>query len=91
MAADRKPGFNEVCEACGRDLHSCRHCRFYKPGIHWDCAESAIQDSVADKERRNFCDWFETNPVYQARTAGAGRENEASQRARSDLDKLFGG
>lgn len=91
MPSGRKPGFNEVCEDCGRDLHACANCRFYRPGLHWDCAESAIQDQVSDKERRNYCDWFETNPAYLERSSGSRGADEASKKARADLDKLFGG
>ncbi len=91
IARDPKPGFNEVCVDCGRDLHCCRNCRFYKPGIHWDCAESAIQDRVAEKDKRNFCDWFEVNPAFFTRTQGSPAQRDAAQKARDELNKLFGG
>ncbi len=90
MPRDRKPGFNETCETCGHDLHACMNCRFYAKGLHWDCSET-IQEGVSDKEMRNRCDWFETAPSLF--TAGPGRptERQAAQKARGDLDKLFGG
>jgi len=53
----QKPGFNDTCEQCGRDLHVCRMCRFYSPGAHWDCRET-IEERVSDKERRNHCEFF---------------------------------
>lgn len=89
MPADRKPGFNETCESCGRDLHACVNCRFYKPGVHWDCAET-IDESVSDKEKRNRCGWYETAAAFKA--AGPGRKDArtASEKARRDLDSLFG-
>jgi hypothetical protein len=90
MPSDRKPGFNETCEACGRDLHACVNCRFYSPGLHWDCAET-IGEAVADKEMRNRCDWFETSPRLKAATEGRPSDRSASDKARRDLDKLFGG
>jgi hypothetical protein len=89
MFADRKPGFNEICEACGKDLHACVNCRFYKPGARWDCTET-IQEPVADKEARNHCDWYTTNPVFLTATPGKTDRISAADKARRDLGKLFG-
>lgn len=90
MPRDRKPGFNETCESCGRDLHVCLNCKFYKLGAHWDCAET-VEVAVSDKGKRNFCDWFETSPLFLAATCGMAKERAASEKARKDLDALFGG
>ncbi|MEN8176750.1 MAG: hypothetical protein ABFS23_13375, partial [Pseudomonadota bacterium] len=46
------------CPACGRATHVCRNCRFYSPGRSNDCAEP-VAEYVADKERPNFCDYFQ--------------------------------
>jgi len=89
LPRDRKPGFNEVCEGCGRDLHACVNCRFYLPGARADCAESSAE-AVGDKERRNKCEWFEADPALLQPTAGRGKERSAAEKARLDLDKLFG-
>ena len=91
LPADRKPGFNEACESCGRDLHACVNCRFYSPGIHWDCAETSITEGISDKEKRNPCDWFETAPRLKAAGKGDPSAQRAGEKARRDLDKLFGG
>jgi hypothetical protein len=90
MPQDRSPGFGETCEGCGRDLHACLNCRFYKPGAHWDCAET-VEQAVPDKEKRNFCDYYQTNPAYLSASAGRKDAQDASKKARSDLDRLFGG
>jgi hypothetical protein len=90
MPAGRKPGFGETCGSCGRDLHSCFNCRFFRKGAHWDCDET-IQDAVSDKERRNFCDWFETSPALLVSGEGKKAERAAADKARKDLDALFGG
>jgi hypothetical protein len=90
MPADRSPGFNESCELCGKDLHACLNCRFYKAGARWDCAET-IEEPVPDKERRNRCDWFQTNRTLLAASEGRGAERSAAEKARGDLDRLFGG
>jgi len=75
-----------TCAACGRDLKICLNCRFYSPGAHWDCLES-ITDPVADKERANFCEFFQFKDA--ARGAGPGRQ-EKPAKAREDFRKLFG-
>lgn len=90
MTRDRKPGFNETCETCGRDLHACANCRFLRPGARWDCAET-VGEQVVDKDRRNLCDWYETNPDLFTAGPGKPREREKAEKARNDFDKLFGG
>jgi len=90
MERERKPGFNEVCEACGKDLHACLNCRFYSPGMRWDCSESAVQEKVADKESRNHCDWFETRAELLVAGPGRASARTAADRARDELGKLFG-
>ncbi len=69
----------DECPHCGNDLHSCVQCSFYSPGHHNDCRESQA-DMVADKERANFCDYFEL-----------GREVSDSniEDVKTKLDKLF--
>jgi len=89
LPGDRKPGFNEVCASCGKDLHACVNCRFYRPGARWDCAET-IEQPVSDKERRNYCEWFETDPRLFSATEGKAAERDRAEKARRDLDKLFG-
>jgi hypothetical protein len=90
MPPDRPPGFNETCESCGKDLHACLNCRFYKPGARWDCAET-IEEPVTDKERRNRCDWYQTSARLLVATEGRASARTAADKARTDLDKLFGG
>ena len=90
LPRDRKPGFGETCETCGKDLHACGNCRFYKPGARWDCAET-VDERIMDKERRNHCEWYQTNPAFLAKTAGRTDAISAADRAKRDLDRLFGG
>lgn len=86
---DRKPGFNETCAACGRDVHVCLACVFHSPGAHWDCRET-VDSHVLDKDRRNHCDWFATNPRYHSRTAGMTGLRDKAVEARKGFDSLFG-
>src|SRR5512139_145904 len=75
-----------TCAACGRELKICLNCRFYSQGAHWDCLES-IHDPVADKERANFCEFFQFKDSKPGAPA-AGRERPA--KARDEFRKLFG-
>lgn len=52
-------GFREECE-CGADLHSCKCCSFYDPKAYNECRETSA-DVVREKERANFCDYFQPN------------------------------
>ena len=81
MPSDRPPGFGEICETCAKDLHACLNCRFYKPGARWDCAET-VEEPIPDKESRNFCDYYQTNPAFFSPTKGR-------QSARSAAEKAF--
>ena len=85
--AEQEPfGRSLVCNVCGKDLRSCRNCRFYLPGSRGDCSE-ANTESVSDKERSNFCDWFSLDGKYRSKTAG---ENSGAEKAKTAFDKLFG-
>ena len=55
---DHKLGFRAECSQCGEDLHCCKNCRFFDPNAYNECKESSA-DVVREKERSNFCDYFE--------------------------------
>lgn len=73
----------EECRACRAELHVCRMCRFYDVSKAKQCAEP-VADPVRDKERANFCGYFE--PV-----AGRYRApGPAANQALDALNTLFG-
>jgi len=76
------------CAVCGKDLRSCRNCRFYLSGARGDCSETSAEP-VADKERANFCDWFSLNSKYRTETAGQKKEMEKAKSAKSAFESLF--
>ena len=51
-------GRGEHCPKCGSDLHCCRNCQFYDPSAYNECHEPQAE-RVLEKERSNFCDYFE--------------------------------
>ena len=71
------------CPACRADLHVCRMCEFFDPGVRRGCREP-VAEEVSDRGRANFCGYF--TPVV---VAGPGTPDEATQAARSELDALF--
>ncbi len=82
------------CPSCGLDVRCCLQCRHYDSSFNNQCRETEA-DPVADKDRRNFCEFFELAPVLRGAakpgpTAGrAAISREAAARAK--LDALFGG
>lgn len=79
ITLDRFIGRRETCPYCGADLHSCRNCDFYTPGVYNDCKEPQA-DRVPDKERSNFCDFFrfrEIRPQGDETTANPKDKLEA--------------
>ena len=70
------------CPACGRATHACRNCRFYAPGRANECLEPLVE-RVVDKERPNFCDYFEP-------AAGSGGQStQSAEDLRKAAEDLF--
>ncbi len=74
----------DECPQCTIELHVCRMCQYYDPGVPDACAEDdALQ--VKEKTRANFCDYFRpSNDVYSP------VELDAELAARASLSTLFG-
>ena len=72
------------CPGCRADLHVCRMCEFFAPGVRRGCKEP-VADEVSDRERANFCGYF-----MPAAGAGPGVEDGTAQAARAELGALFG-
>ncbi|MCL2266851.1 MAG: hypothetical protein FWC17_03695 [Treponema sp.] len=83
-------GRSQRCQDCGKDLRSCRNCRFFLPGARGDCKESGAEPQH-DKERANFCDWFSLDEEkYRVNSAGARSNNkETTDATRAAFDNLF--
>jgi hypothetical protein len=70
-----------TCPSCHSDVHVCANCRFHDRSAHNQCREPAAE-FVRDKERTNFCEFFELTG------ARAGRKGPGS--AKDAFDSLFG-
>ncbi|HOX18682.1 MAG TPA: hypothetical protein PKW82_09515 [Spirochaetales bacterium] len=89
LPREGKVGFRETCPKCGRDLHTCLHCRFHKVGVHWDCLET-VTEQVVEKDRSNLCEWFVADPRFLLKGPGA-RVDGKGDAARSAFEDLFKG
>ena len=76
------------CPACRADLHVCRMCEFFDPGVRRGCKEP-VADEVSDRERANFCGYF-TPVAGVGPGVGPGAGDGAARAARTELDALFG-
>jgi hypothetical protein len=72
------------CPACRAELHVCRQCRHYDPRVAEQCREDRAEE-VKDKERANFCDWFEPDA-----DAYRPRDTVKAEAARARIEGLFG-
>lgn len=72
------------CPHCRAQLHVCRMCMYFDPTAAQQCREP-VADAVADKQRANFCGYFQIKPhAYAA-------PSDQAAAARQQLDALFGG
>jgi len=86
---DEEPiGRSARCPDCGKDMRSCKNCRFYLPGSQRDCRESSAEGQP-DKERANFCDWFSLNEKFRSKSAGQSKESEKAAASKAAFDNLF--
>jgi hypothetical protein len=79
------PGRLDECPRCEAELHCCLNCRFYSPGKPNDCAEPEVE-LVVDKDRANFCEFFQANPAPPKQR----RQPPTGDEARNLFNKLFG-
>lgn len=56
-ASQGKIGRRDECQFCKSDLHVCNNCQMYDPKSYNDCKEPSA-DVVKEKDRSNFCDYF---------------------------------
>jgi hypothetical protein len=67
----------DECRVCRAEVHVCRMCRFYDTGKAKNCAEP-VADEVRDKERANFCGYFEAaEGRFKSRSAGTDMGKDA--------------
>lgn len=70
-------GRKDECFSCHSDLHCCKNCHFYDPKAYNECREPQA-DVVKEKERSNFCDYF------QPRTGGVFKDEKDKLKAAAE-------
>ncbi len=75
------------CARCGADLRACANCRHWDPRYHNECTEPEAEP-VADRHRRNFCEFFYFSREPYAGVAAASGKDRAAE-ARAKLEALF--
>ena len=73
---------HEECPHCRAQLHVCRMCVYFDAAAPQQCQEP-VADNVSDKQRANFCGYFQINPQ-----AYAGPSDQTADSGK--LDALFG-
>jgi hypothetical protein len=66
-------------------VHVCKQCEFYDSGVADACKEDRAE-TVSDKEKANFCDYFKV-----IADAYKGAQNKQSEQARKQAEALFSG
>lgn len=74
----------DLCPSCGNYLHVCRMCRHYDVNVPEQCREDDAEE-VTDKEKANFCEWYEP---AAGRFDASGKSG--AQKAEQQLAALFG-
>ena len=82
-----KPGRGDECPGCGADVKVCLNCRFFDDTAYNECSEPQA-DRVLEKDRANYCDYFEFSGSGGKGPGGGGKG--AEDKARDELKKLFG-
>jgi hypothetical protein len=72
------------CLGCGKPTRCCRNCRLFQRGRPNDCIEP-MAEQVADKQRANFCGFFDPSPT--AIQDPIGSSGDALRQAADDLFK----
>ena len=52
-----KVGRRDTCPHCAADLHACKNCDHYDPGLHNMCKEPEAA-FIRDRSEANFCPHF---------------------------------
>ncbi|MBL8150892.1 MAG: hypothetical protein JNN15_13280 [Blastocatellia bacterium] len=86
IAVNGRPMRSDVCISCGSDLKACLNCNLYDQFSPNQCREP-YSDPVRDKEKANFCDFFQPNQKRND-PFGSPPKSKADQ-AREAFNNLF--
>lgn len=75
-------GRKDDCPQCHAELRACRQCKSYDPYAPNECRDAAAE-RVRDKERANFCEYF------QLRKPGPLAGSPTKESLRAAAEALF--
>ena len=81
------PGRHDDCPSCGYDLRCCLNCTFYDRSSANECKE-IISERVSDKEKANYCDYFEPSDREGSTMAKKPDFNDLSKQLAASLKNL---
>ena len=67
-------GRETTCLGCGKPTRVCRNCRWFAPDRTNEC-EEPVADRVMDKERANYCEFFEATINTSGLDGDSGEED----------------
>jgi hypothetical protein len=76
-------GRRETCPKCHSDLRVCKNCFHYDSKSYNECKEPQA-DRVVDKEKSNFCDYFQLTE-----NTASNKESNLREDTLKKLDDLF--
>jgi hypothetical protein len=77
----------DECPHCDADVHCCKNCRHFDPGKNNQCSETQAE-YVREKDRANFCDYFEPNNRVPLTSRGGSQISNRDD-VRKAFDNLF--
>lgn len=79
---------SDSCEHCLADLRCCRGCRHFDPNRRFQCKEN-IDRNIVEKEKANFCDFFQMRNVMKGPGGITGVKTETKEDRKKRFDSLF--
>jgi hypothetical protein len=81
-----RTGRGDSCQLCGADLKACLNCSFYEGSSYNECREPQAE-RVIEKDRANYCDYFEFKKDLQTSEATPPAKKEDPLSKLKDLFK----
>ena len=66
-----------ACPKCNAELHTCRQCTYFDPGVRFECSRK-ITARIVNKNARNTCELFAPRTVVERETS-SGAPKDARQ------------
>ena len=75
------------CPKCSADLHSCKNCAYFDPGVRFECSQP-IPQRVSPKDKSVDCEFFEIRSSVEKITTSSQAKADPTD-ARDAFENLF--